>query len=304
MQGKSDILLGIDLGTTVLKAAAFDARTGRALADASVRLPVRTAGDGTREQDPAAVGRAVRTVARALQARVGPAWRRVAGVGLSAQGGSAILMDRRTGRALTAMQLWNDTRPLARLAGIAARKPAGYWYRLSWLRQPGAGLARIEWLRERHGRLFHAGNIYGGAGEYLYFKLTGVWRQDAGNALQIGCYDARRGRLDAGPLRLVGLDADFVAPMRRGHETHGLSAGGAALLNLPAGVPVAGPYIDHEAGYLGSAGVSARPLQCSLGTAWVGNYVLRSGSPPATGLNLVLPSPVGPGWALLYLRKS
>ena len=41
-----DVFIGIDLGTTVLKAAAFDGRTGKALAVAGRRLPVET-GSGT-----------------------------------------------------------------------------------------------------------------------------------------------------------------------------------------------------------------------------------------------------------------
>jgi len=290
----NDVLLGIDLGTTVLKVAAFDARTGAAPASASVRLPVRAAADGTREQDPAAVDRALRRAAASVRRKLGRAWRRVAGVGLAAQGGSAIIADRRTGQAHTPMQLWNDTRPLHLLPGIAARKPGGYWQRLSYLDSPGAGLARMLWLREKYPRLFHDGNIYVGAGEYVFFKLTGTWRQDAGNALQIGCYNARSHRLAAGPLRLINVPASFVSPMRRGHETRPVSCAGAALLGLPEGTPAVGPYLDHEAGYLSAVGGGSRPLQCSLGTAWVGNFVLEAGAPPG-GLNLMLPSPVGPG---------
>jgi len=288
------ILIGIDLGTTALKAGAFDARSGRRLAAASVRLPVRSRADGTREQDVGAVERALRGAAASIREQLGAGWRRVAGAGLCAQGGSAIVADRDTGRARTPMQLWNDMRPLHRRPGIAARKPPAYWRRFSYLDDPGAGLCRIEWLRERQPGLFDGSAIYAGAGEYLYQKLTGAWRQDAGNALQIGCYDARRRRIIASPLRLVGAEPSLVAPMRDGHEVHALARAGARLLGLPEGVPVAGPYMDHEAGYLAAAGPGGRPLQCSLGTAWVGNFVARRGTPPP-GFNLVLPSPVDDG---------
>ena len=299
-----ELLLGIDLGTTVLKAAAFDAQSGKALADKSIRLPVRTARDGTREQDLAVVDRALAQVASSLAKALGKAWRGVSGVGLAAQGGSAIIVDRCQGRALTPMQLWSDTRPLGLLAEIAARKTRGYWKQLSFLPEPGAGLARMEWLRRKKRRLFQDGNLYCGAGEYVYFQLTGQWRQDAGNALQIGCYDARRGGLTEGPLSLVGVPLSFVAPMRQGHETHTLSAAGARILGLPPGMPVAGPYMDHEAGYVAASGESLRPLQCSLGTAWVGNYTLPRGSPPPSGYNLVLPSPVGPGHLIVRVMLA
>jgi len=292
-----DVLLGIDLGTTVLKAAAFDARSGRALGHASVRLPVESRADGAREQRIPMLDRALMRVADSLRRQLGgAAWRRVAGIGLAAQGGSAIIADRSTGRALTPMQLWNDSRAYARIPEIAARKPSGYWPRFSFLRNPGAGLARIEWLRDRLPQLFCPQNIYVGAGEYVYFRLTGTWRQDAGNALQIGCYDARRHRIIAEPLRLVGAEPDFVAPMRSGHEMHPLTPSGAKALRLPAGIPVAGPYMDHEAGYLSAMGTGAEsaggtPLQCSLGTAWVGNFVSAKQPPP--GFQLMLPSPIG-----------
>ena len=237
-----------------------------------------------------------------LRRRLGRLWRNVVGLGLSAQGGSAILVDRATGRAHTPMQLWNDTRPLGLLPEIAARKSPSYWRRLSYMTQPGAGLARIAWLRRRHPRLFTNNSLYVGAGEYIYFHLTGVWRQDAGSALQVGCYDARRRRIDGEPLHLVGVTEKFVAPMRQDHETHPLSTAGARLLGLPAGIPVAGPYMDHEAGYLSSADVSARPLQCSLGTAWVGNFVTAKAPPP--GFNLVLPSPLGRGSLVVRVMSA
>ena len=209
-----DVLLGIDLGTTVLKAAAFDARSGEALGVAAVRLPLRTDADGTREQDPKALDRALRKAAGELSRKLGKAWSSVAGVGLAAQGGSAIIADRSPGRPHTPMPLWSDTRPLHLLGDIAKRKPDGYWRRLSYLDDPGAGLARMQWLRARRPGLFSNDNIYVGAGEYIFFKLTGTWRQDAGSALQIGCYNARSHRLASGPLKLIDIPASFVAPMR------------------------------------------------------------------------------------------
>ncbi|NQT19753.1 MAG: hypothetical protein HQ592_08610, partial [Planctomycetes bacterium] len=126
-----DVLLGIDLGTTVLKVAAFDAQTGKALGVTSVRLPLRTDADGTREQDPKAIDHALHRAAGGLRRKLGKAWSRVAGVGLASQGGSAIIADRATGEPHTPMQLWSDTRPLHLLSDIAKRKPAGYWRRLS-----------------------------------------------------------------------------------------------------------------------------------------------------------------------------
>lgn len=288
-------LLGIDVGTTVCKAAVFDAATGRPAGQVERRLPVRTEPDGTREQAPEAVVAAVGAAARHLRRRLGAGWGRVRGIGLAAQAGSAILADHRTGRALTAMQLWSDTRPLALLGEIAARKAPSWWRRLSRGGGPGAGLARIAWLKRRRGDLFGPATIYAGAGEFVYFRLTGRWFQDAGNALQQGGYSVTRRRLAGAPLALVGEDTSRVAPLRRGHETHPLAPAGAKLLALREGLPVAGPYFDHEAGYLSVAGGPGRALELSLGTAWVGSFVQPAGRPPAGPLQLILPNPAGAG---------
>jgi xylulokinase len=319
----ADILLGIDIGTTALKAGLFNAHSGEALSTAADQLPVEAAADGQREQQPAELLARLRRVTRQLQDDVGSAWQRVAGIGLASQGGSAILCDHQTGEALTPMQLWNDTRPLHLLGDIAGRRPEGYWRQLTRLSEPGAGLARIVWLRQLYPHLIPDGRttrpmtLYAGAGEYVYFALTRSWRQDAGNALQIGCYSVTERALDADPLAAVGVPLAFVAPLRRGHEPPPLSEHGSRLLGLPASIPVSGPYMDHEAGYLSAVEVDAQqndkspkesvrklPLQCSLGTAWVGNFVSDAVQPPAYGVDLVLPSPVNAASLILRVMTA
>lgn len=286
-------MVAIDLGTTVLKVAAFDARTGAPLAQASERLPVREGRDGEREQSVGAVLRAVREACREVVTALGG--RTVEAVGLAAQGGSTIIADRERGKPLTPMILWTDMRARSLTAEVLRRKPVGFWRRRTLRDAPGQGYARFLWLRQRRPELFGEANIHAGAGGFLCHRLTGVWRQDPCHALQIGGYDAARERLDARMLDIVGVPLSFVAPLRKGHEVHPLSRSGARLTGLPAGVPVSGPYIDQEAGYLSAAAARPRPLQMSLGTAWVGNFVLPRDARWRSATQLVLPSLVDDG---------
>ena len=293
----AEILIGIDLGTTVLKAGAIDRRSGHVVALAAQRLPVRAEADGTREQSLADIDRGFDTVLGRLRRQLGKNWSRVAGIGLAAQGGSFAICNRQTGAALTPLRLWSDQRPARLVPQVAAMRPASYWQELAFNPGPGWGLARMLWLREQNPRLFATENIYSGAGEYAIFQLTGQWRQDAGNALQIGCYRVPKRALDAGPLALVDVPLSFVAPMRNGLLT--LSATAARRWRLSAGLPVAGPYFDHEAGYLSAIGVSDRPLQCSLGTAWVGNFTLPANERSKSPNQLVVPAPHQSGWLVV-----
>ena len=293
----SEILIGIDLGTTVLKAGAIDRRSGRVLAVAAQRLAVRAAADGTREQKLADLNRGFDTVLAQLRTHLGRQWLRVAGLGLASQGGSFAICNRQTGAALTPLRLWSDQRPGRLVPQVAALRPVSYWRKLAFSNGPGWGLARLLWLREQNPRLFAAENIYVGAGEFAIFQLTGQWRQDAGNAAQIGCYRVPKRALDAEPLELVDVPLSFVAPLRDGLLT--VSAAAARRWQLPVGIPVAGPYFDHEAGYLSAVGVSDRPLQCSLGTAWVGNFNLPANVTVKSANQLVVPAPHNPGWLVV-----
>ncbi|MBI2435224.1 MAG: FGGY-family carbohydrate kinase [Candidatus Hydrogenedentes bacterium] len=290
----TDLLLGIDLGTTALKAAVFEQRSGKLLAGASKRLRVNAGPDGRREQDVPGVLRALRSALAELERETGDL-RRLRGIGLAAQGGSTMIAKRATGKALTPMALWNDARAFPEFHALAASHPPRYWRAFSLRDEPGMGLARIVRMRREAPALLQAENIYAGAGEYVFFHLTGEWRQDAGNALQIGCYDARRGALLERAAQMVDAPLSFFAPLRRGHETHPLSSTAAKMFGLSPGIPVAGPYMDHEAGFLSVAQGNARPLQCSLGTAWVGNFVVPGASPARSPFQLVLPSPAGAG---------
>ncbi len=287
--------LGIDIGSTALKAAAFDARRGRLLAQTEQRLPLEVDETGRREQDPAALIQALCAAAGSLRHQVANRWNSVQGIGLAAQGGSTILVNRQTGAPATPMFLWNDTRAFGHLHKIAAKLPPRWWRAFSLRDEPGMGLARARWLREQWPKLFKGNPLCVGAGEHTYFALTGEWRQDACHALQSGCYNTVKNRLTTRPLAQCGLPADFFAPLRQGHETHPLTAEAAALLQLPGGVPVAGPYNDHEAGYLSVLHASKLPLECSLGTAWVGNFVLPPAFVGGAPFQLCIPAPTGEG---------
>ncbi|MCU0786396.1 MAG: FGGY-family carbohydrate kinase [Verrucomicrobia bacterium] len=287
--------LGIDIGSTSLKAAAFEARRGRLLAQTEQRLPLEVDETGKREQDPAALIQAICAAAGSLRHQVADRWNSVQGIGLAAQGGSTILVHRKTGKPATPMFLWNDTRSFGHFHNLAAKFPPRWWRAFSLRDEPGMGLARAQWMRKQWPKLFKSNPLCVGAGEHVYFALTGQWRQDACHALQSGCYDAVRNRLTTRPMTHCGLPADFFAPLRQGHETHPLTAEAATLLQLPAGLPVAGPYNDHEAGYLSVLHASRRPLECSLGTAWVGNFVLPPGFEGRSPFHFCIPAPSGAG---------
>lgn len=283
----SGYLLGIDLGTTVLKVCVFD-QNGTTVSHTTRRLPVHSSADRRSEQSPQDLERHLRNAVRALHHQLGSDWQKIAGVGLSAQGGSTIIANRGTGNALTPMILWNDARPNPAFAEIIKNKHSSYWQKMVLRNLPPAGLSRLHWLKQSQPDLFSPDNIHAGAGDYLFFHLTNHWRQDAGSAIQIGCYNAAKKTLDPQLLKWIDVPLSMMAPLRQGLSTVPLSKQGAKWLHLREGVPVAGPFIDQEAAYLSTLDKD-NPLMCSFGTAWVGNFMLPANVSGSSPTQLVIP---------------
>ena len=288
------LYIGIDLGTTALKVAAYDAGTGQRVAGKEVALRVVTDAEGRREQSPEFIRKSLAKLMGQIATECG-GLERVGGIGLASQGGSGIVAERATGKALTPMTLWNDAQAFGEYQQLIDSIPLNFWRLRTRRDEPGMGLARLTRLRQESQELLNDKNIYVGAGDYAYFHLTGVWRQDACHALQTGIYDARTNMVSDELAGIVGLSADFFPPLREGNATHPLSKAAAKALSLLEGIPVAGPYMDHEAGFLSTAQVSARPMQCSLGTAWVGNFQLPGSATGHTPFQLAIPSPASDG---------
>jgi len=161
------LVLGIDDGTTAVKAALFDARLGEV---ASARRAVATAhpSPGRVEQDPLAVLEAVvDSVAEVLPAAEG---REVVAVGLDHQGESVLAWDAATGEPRSPIVVWQDKRGSEAYDHVApellARTglPADPYFsapKLSWLvRELGGDLAGVRlgtvdaWLGDRLGAGF------------------------------------------------------------------------------------------------------------------------------------------------------
>ena len=116
-------LLGIDVGTSACKVAAFDLE-GRVLAQAAESYPVLYPQPGWAEQDPQQWWEAVCRALRRLWESGAVAPGEVAGVGIDGQSWSAIPLDKE-GRALCNTPIWMDTRAGSLCQELEARVGGG-----------------------------------------------------------------------------------------------------------------------------------------------------------------------------------
>jgi xylulokinase len=174
----ADLFLGLDVGTTTIKGAAFDAE-GRLVAHAARPYPTARPAPGIVEQDPRHWVEGVRAVFDALTAE-GRA-ERVAGVGLCSQVNTDVFVDGEGGPLAPAIG-WQDNRAAGDAAALDAGVSPGE--RLAWWGAPlpiGAShvLARMAWMARERPDIFAATRHVLSPKDYCLKALTGETVSDA-----------------------------------------------------------------------------------------------------------------------------
>lgn len=280
-------LLGIDIGTTGVRAAVFD-DSGTMTADASVPCAYDARLTGWAELPPDRWWRATESALGALVTRGGLAsLADVAAIAVVGQAPTAVLVDDR-GAALGSAVLWLDTR-----AAEEAREldvPAYYLGpKLLWLSRHGASTAnpdsargraaaawttpdpavvsRARWILQSHA--------------FVAYRLTGEVAIDPSTAaLCLPLFDlgARAWRPSA--CAAVGIRPDQLPPVRRAHDVIGSvtdAAANAVGHGLRAGTPVVAGGGDFAAAALGAGVVDEGEACLMLGTA--GNLLVPRKTP-------------------------
>jgi len=265
--GGDGLFVGLDLGTSSLKGVAVTAGGAVVARGHAAYYTVRDAA-GQAEQDPAAWLRAVKRVVRQLRAAAPPArWR---AIGLSAMIPTLVTVDRAgapTGPAVT----WEDARAETESevyrrragGGVALYERTGQWVDGRYLLPMWMRLRAAERRRAATATRLLA------AKDYLFWWLTGEYATDPSTASGFGCYDLDRGRWMAVAAEtggvIAGDDAEGTAgtPGTPGlpavlpsNTLRPLGAAAAALLGLPAGLPVCLGAADSVLGML-ALGVTA-----------------------------------------------
>lgn len=258
-----ELFLGLDLGTTNVKALLADARGRCAGAGAAPVGLLHTPGGGV-EQDIAEIWSAVLGAVRQLPA----AQRRcVRAVGVSAQGGAVQFLDsagRPAGRAIS----WMDKRGAAWDAVLTERL-GGEWFaqRIGHWR---AGLAVGQTLRARGEGRFAGDMQVAFVGDVIVGKLCGRRAHD-GTSLGLTClHNPALRRADPDVLAETGLSEAQLPDLLPATESAGaLRPEAAGALGLPPGVPVGPAVHDQYAAALGAGAVAAGDAMLGTGTAWV-----------------------------------
>lgn len=270
-------LLGLDIGTSAVKAVVCDAR-GRIVASASAAHALSRPRAGWSEQDPEHWWRGVRRVVHQVTGGRRARSDSIAAIGLSGQMHGSVLMGAEApaaaGRAdpLRTAILWNDqrtsaqcaaldrviggSRRLVRLVGNAAR--TGFTLpKLMWVRKYQPAL----WRRVRHLLL---------PKDFVRYRLTGVLATDVGDAGGTLVFDVARRWWSKEVLGLMDLDPAIFPRVSESTEIVGrVTPWAAARTGLRTGTLVIAGSGDNQTGAVGAGVVEPGMAMAMLGTSGV-----------------------------------
>ncbi len=259
------VLIGLDLGTSSLKALALTP-TGVRVAEAEAAYPTATPQAGWAEQAPDDWWRAAGVACRALMARCGDD-ADVLGVGLSGQMHTFVLA-REDGRPVRPAITWLDTRAGPGLGAVAATiDAAGLAAELANPAVLGLTLPPLTWLRDHEPEALRGARYLLLAKDHLRHRLTGTFGSEPTDASATLLFDVPRRTWSTATWDAFGLPVDLMPPLGEpGAVAGALTDAAAEHLGLPPGVPVAYGAGDQQAAALGTGTIAPGQRQLMVGT--------------------------------------
>jgi xylulokinase len=244
-------LLGIDIGTSSVKAALFDVRSARIAAVAGHEYPIHKPAPDRAEQDPDDWWRATVIVVRRILAEVENP--EVLGISFSGQMHGTVLVDR-AGKPLHPAIIWADQRtaetPQQLIDAVGAERYVSIAGTL-----PAAGFmgATLVWLAAHEPVLLERAYKVVLPKDYVRLRMTGETATEVTDAASSGIFDVNARRWADEIISRVGIPKSILPDVLASSEVAGhLTAAASAELGLKAGIPVIAGCGDQPAQAIGN----------------------------------------------------
>lgn len=258
--------MGLDLGTTSIKAVAFG-ENDEELAQAAVPTPTHLVATGA-EYDADELWNAACSVLRAVTLSLRESGHEVVGIATASMGESGVLVDG-SGRPTLPVIAWFDQRtevqaetwlrdvgpePTIRIAGVPPR--------------PVFGAMKMQWTRDHRPDDWAAGKHWLNMADWAAFRLSGEMATDYSLASRTMLLDVGAKRWSDELLGAADLSADRFAPLvQSGSAVGHVHADAAQATELPIGCVVGAGGQDHVCAALALGVTEPAMLLDSIGTA-------------------------------------
>lgn len=287
----SDLVLGIDLGSTRIKVIAFDGQ-GRAVHSSGAPLPVSHPAPDRAEVDMDATWDVVRSLLRETVDALPEDT--IVGIGVTAAG-AGLWATTAAGTPVAPAVLWNDGRSADLMldwmrSGLTARLAESS----ANVVMPGYPLPMLAWTAQNDPEGFAAIERVHFAKDWIGYCLTGVWVTDPSDA-SLGLID--QDSLDWSPaiFAQVGLElVDVLPPILPATDVRGtILTTVSDELGLPATCVVSVGLMDVAATALGAGAAEPGDACTTLGTSAINGIMASTPHLPPAGVGQVVAMPDG-----------
>jgi gluconokinase len=269
------LVVGVDIGTTGVKAAAVDAAAVSHFG-AEREYPTESPVPGWSVQDPDIVVAATAAVVREVTGRAGSAGRPIAGVAFSGAMHSLIALAS-DGSPLTPSVTWADSRAAAQARQL---RDSGEWLALHRRTgtpvHPMSPLVKLLWFREQQPEVWHRAAHWVGIKDYVLSWLAGLLAVDESIASATGLYGLAARDWDAGALDLVGLRREQLPALHATTDVVARLGADVAAWGLQGGTPIVVGASDGVLANLGVNAVAPGVAACSIGTSAAIRGIVRT----------------------------
>jgi xylulokinase len=260
------LLVGIDLGTTNIKAIVFDP-TGAIVAGASVPTPTVYPRPTWAHHDPGEFwAKAAEAIRQAVTKVEEP--QRIVSVAVTSTGETGFPLDAH-GAATYESIAWFDGRTKAEAQWLDEQIGADRIFSITGLSlQPIFSLCKILWLRKHAPDAFARTALWLNAADFIAFRLCGAPATDHSLASRMLMLHLRELRWATELVEEAGIPSSLLAPLQpSGTPLQKITPEAAALTGLPPSTLVSVGGHDHVCGAL-AVGVTERGnMLNSMGTA-------------------------------------
>jgi erythritol kinase len=271
-----ECLIGVDAGTSVVKAVAFDLG-GREICAHETPMPLCRPEPLWIEQDMNELWEAVKVCLRRVANQLKEQKTGIAGLGITSTGDGTWIIDHH-GRPVRGGILWCDGRSGKIVERLHAEGIAQQAFDLCGTSVfTGSQAAQLLWLRENEPEALENGGVIFHAKDWLFYKLTGLITSDeTDESLTMLRMSTRR--YDPELFRIFGIDDLYpkFPPVKATAENVGpLLPEVAADLGLKKGLPVGSGPMDVAACALGTGAIEHGQASSILGTAGIHQVIME-----------------------------
>ena len=290
---QSDLVLGIDLGTSACKVCAV--RTdGRLVATATADYRTHTPQPGWAQQNPhdwlPAVARATTELLETNS--IDP--KSVIGLALDSAAHVAVLLDSDHQPTRDAI-LWNDQRSQPQVDELQAIAGDEIFTRTHNPISTTWTLPHLAWIRRHDPDAWSRTRRICLSKDYLAYQLTGALATDPATALSSLLYDAVDNRWSASLCDLVAITPAMLPTVLPPTATIGhLTDQAAQSLHLMSGIPVINGTLDNAAETYAAGVVSSADALLRLASAGGIHFVFETARPHPR--LITYPHPIAPLW--------